>query len=85
MLRRRRWVWSAVRKDAQAVKRGGRRGALAARRGVKKGVSDYYPDALPFDTCPRGSRETPKVFAFWRRATAVSTAVTRAPSDVAHR
>ena len=41
MLRRKRRVWSAVRKDAEAGRTGVRRGALAAQRGVKKGVSDY--------------------------------------------
>src|SRR5215211_2222514 len=40
MQRRKRRVWSAVRKDAEAVRTGARRGALVARRGVKKGASD---------------------------------------------
>src|SRR5215211_9423816 len=46
MQRRKRRVWSAVRKDAEAVRTGARRGALVARRGVKKGASDSYLDAL---------------------------------------
>ena len=45
MLRPKRRVWSAVRKDAEAGRTGVRRGALAARRGVKKGASHSYPDA----------------------------------------
>src|SRR5215203_2054948 len=46
MQKRKRRVWSAVRKDAEAVRTGARRGALVARRGVKKGASDSYLDAL---------------------------------------
>ena len=34
----------AVREDARVAKSGVRPGALAARRGVKKGASDYHPD-----------------------------------------
>src|SRR4051812_35118236 len=68
MLKRKRSVWSAVRKDAQAVTTGARRGALGARRGVKKDVSNYYPDAgrvrkEAVRPCPRGSlccRYTPR-------------------------
>src|SRR5215203_4673159 len=46
MQQRKRRVWSAVRKDAEAVRTGARRGALVARRGVKKGASDSYLNAL---------------------------------------